>query len=125
MTQKEKLMELIIDAKRTGPETGSFTEYLADYLLENGVIVPPVKVGDTVYALNRANMPQQMVFDTVDLRCTCEQEDYCMCGSLCCDAEHNICQHRFMNDFSDFGKTVFVTREEAERALKERGVGDA
>lgn len=29
----DKLIEMIIDAKRNDPETGSFTEFLADYLL--------------------------------------------------------------------------------------------
>lgn len=36
---REQLMTLIIDAKRTDPETGSFTEYLVDYLIANGVTV--------------------------------------------------------------------------------------
>ena len=39
MDVREKLVELIIDAKRTDPETGSFTEYLADHLISNGVTV--------------------------------------------------------------------------------------
>ena len=39
MDVKEKLVDLIIDAKRTDPETGSFTEYLADHLIANGVTV--------------------------------------------------------------------------------------
>ena len=39
MDVREKLIGLIIDAKRTDPETGSFTEYLADYLISNGVTV--------------------------------------------------------------------------------------
>ena len=39
MDVREKLIDLIIDAKRTDPETGSFTEYLADYLINNGVTV--------------------------------------------------------------------------------------
>lgn len=39
MDVREKLIDLIIDAKRTDPETGSFTEYLADYLVSNGVTV--------------------------------------------------------------------------------------
>ena len=46
MNVREKLVDLIIDAKRTDPETGSFTEYLADYLINNGVTVQewiPVK----------------------------------------------------------------------------------
>ena len=39
MDVREKLIDLIIDAKRTDPETGSFTEYLADHLISNGVTV--------------------------------------------------------------------------------------
>ncbi len=39
MDVREKLVDLIIDAKRTDPETGSFTEYLADHLISNGVTV--------------------------------------------------------------------------------------
>ena len=39
MDVREKLLDLIIDAKRTDPETGSFTEYLADHLIANGVTV--------------------------------------------------------------------------------------
>lgn len=40
MTEREKLMDLIINAKRTDPETGSFAEWLADFLLGYGVVVP-------------------------------------------------------------------------------------
>ena len=46
MDVREKLLDLIIDAKRTDPETGSFAEYLADHLIANGVTVQewiPVK----------------------------------------------------------------------------------
>ena len=39
MDVREKLIDLIIDAKRTDPETGSFTEYLVDYFINNGVTV--------------------------------------------------------------------------------------
>ena len=39
MDVREKLVDLIIDAKRTDPETGSFAEYLADHLIGNGVTV--------------------------------------------------------------------------------------
>ena len=47
MNVREKLIGLIIDAKRTDPETGSFTEYLADYLITNGVTVQ--ECGEWVY----------------------------------------------------------------------------
>ena len=39
MDVREKLIDLIIDAKRTDPEADSFTEYLADFLINNGVTV--------------------------------------------------------------------------------------
>ena len=39
MPDRERLMDLMIEAKKSDPETGSFTDYLADYLLEHGVIV--------------------------------------------------------------------------------------
>ena len=39
MADREKLIDLIVGAKRTDPETGSFTEYLADYLISHGVTV--------------------------------------------------------------------------------------
>lgn len=39
MDVREKMIDLIIDAKRTDPKAGSFTEYLADCLINNGVTV--------------------------------------------------------------------------------------
>ena len=50
---RERLIDLMIEAKKTEPETGSFTDYLADYLLEHGVIVLPCKVGDTYYTVQK------------------------------------------------------------------------
>ena len=40
MTEREKMIDLIINAKRTDPETESCTEYLADFLLGYGVKLP-------------------------------------------------------------------------------------
>lgn len=37
---RQTLIDLIIDAKRTDPETGSFTEWLADYLSEHLPTLP-------------------------------------------------------------------------------------
>lgn len=80
------------------------SNYLTDYLLANGVIVPPCKVGDTVY-----------------------YETYTNNGSTSIGVQpHKIIAHRLIMvtesncliaDF-EIGKTVFLTREEAERALK-------
>ena len=103
MTDRERLIDLIIEAKRTDPETGSFTEYLADYLISNGVIVPPCKVGDTVYHLYpkqgiKANKVKRIQVGTY--------------GMMIAD-RNGV----FRDD--EINKTVFLTREEAENALKE------
>lgn len=38
---KETMLSLIIDAKRTDPETGSFAEWLAEYLTEKFPTLSP------------------------------------------------------------------------------------
>ena len=104
MTDRERLIDLMIDAKRTEPETGSFTEYLADYLLKQGVIVLPCKVGDKVYRSSDCLGVVQFVIISFNIY---ESEMFFT------DDSENIIY------LSDIGKTVFLTREEAERALKE------
>ena len=66
MTQKEKLVELIAEGRMCPVDGNPFEEEgclqckyiedkncdltrLADYLLENGVIVPPCKIGDKIW----------------------------------------------------------------------------
>ena len=91
---RERLIDFMIEAKRTEPETGSFTEYLADYLLEHGVIVLPCKVGDTLYC-ESAIKGHITYLKAPDLEWIFENKEI-------------------------FGKEIFTTRKEAERALKER-----
>ena len=93
MTDRERLIDFMIDAKRTEPETGSFTDYLADYLLEHGVIVLPCKAGDTLYC-ESAIKGHITYLKAPDLEWIFENREI-------------------------FGKEIFLTREEAERALKE------
>ena len=58
---KQKILDLIIAAKRTDQETGSFAEWLAEYLAANGVTVQewiPVeertpKEGEKVLCINK------------------------------------------------------------------------
>ena len=42
MIDKQTMLNLIVDAKRTEPETGSFAEWLAEYLVEHlPTLTPP------------------------------------------------------------------------------------
>ena len=75
MTDRERLIDLMIDAKRTDPETGSFTEYLADYLLEHGVIVPPCKAGDMVYMVTTLQK-EELIFENIIKRVVYDAGDF-------------------------------------------------
>lgn len=45
MTDVERILELIIDAKREDPEVAPFSEHLAMYLVSHGVTIRPVAPG--------------------------------------------------------------------------------
>lgn len=48
---KEAMLSLIIDAKRTDPETGSFAEWLAEYLTEKFPTLSPLNEPLTIQQL--------------------------------------------------------------------------
>jgi hypothetical protein len=52
MNERERLIEKLYEWGNKEND-GVRAESIADYLLEKGVIVPPVKVGDTVYGISR------------------------------------------------------------------------
>ena len=117
---RERLIDLMIDAKRTEPETGSFTEYLADYLLEHGVTVTPCKVGDTVYIPWHWNNKNGIAFAEVEeIKIYDSNNHYMFLIDLQSDDEEFNQSFGGWKIGKSIGKTVFLTREEAERALKE------
>lgn len=81
---------------------------IADHLRANGVIAPPCKVGDTVYAI--ACWHGRYVIRDVEV-----------CNYTIFENDWKIVD--LYGDYwsaNNFGKTFFRTREEAERALKEK-----
>ncbi|GEM_PF-6852033 len=59
--QRDKLIEIIVNAKQAEPDTRRFTEFLADFLLGYGVFVP-----DDGYDIDRL---QELVEADKDGRC--------------------------------------------------------
>ena len=136
MTERERLIELLMQGDIAAAKQGVFNccmcrreaETIADYLLENGVIVPPVKMGDIVYI---DNAPHNVVHITI------EEDGISYCAKYDCDeyecckecpfakeisfGEVIMCEGNEYHEFtaSDIGKTVFLTREVAEKALEE------
>lgn len=82
-------------------------ESIADILLANGVVVIPCKVGTEVYLSDYIDKHHRL-------------KEYKFIGNkiavvIECWEFQGTCT-RWLDDF---GKTIFLTREEAERALKE------
>lgn len=91
-------------------------ERYADHLLANGVIVPPCKVGDTVWYLNRyhsISMLKDAVYEAKVVRVYVEKENT-LCLSIQIKNEWGTTEFPHI---TEIGKTVFLTKEEAERAL--------
>lgn len=95
---------------------------LADYedAEEQGLLVRlPCNVGDSLYVLDRDRKPREMILDKPDIRCHCAKEDN-LCMATCDSPSAGICAYRLKNDGSDFGKTIFLKREAAKQALREK-----
>lgn len=104
---RDKLKALIDDLGIDLILTEAEKQHIADYLFNSGVIVPPCKVGDTVYQTDSCRVYQSEI-------------DY-------------IEVHGFVTIFyadgvafdeRAIGDSIFLSREEAEKALAERRATD-
>lgn len=122
--QRERLVELLEEAREKSREyfrsaikkslaekkrfnsktdVRSYIDVEADYLLANGVIVPPVKYGDKLYVITEVS---KTIVETIVIGVWIYEESFTVLT-----IHGNI-----LND--SFGKTVFLTKEEAEEALE-------
>lgn len=90
---------------------------LAEAYKDGRLVVLPCKVGDTLWVTGRDNVPRGMELEAPDIRAVCTDEDN-LCMSTCNRKPDGFCVYRLRNDGADVGKTVFLTREEAEKALE-------
>lgn len=90
---------------------------LAEADKDGRLVVLPCKVGGTLWVTGRDNVPREMELEAPDIRAVCTDEDN-LCMSTCNRKPDGFCAYRLRNDGADIGKTVFLTREEAEAALE-------
>lgn len=127
---RDKLIKLIREvpiADKTYPE---YVEALADKLLDNGVILPPCKVGDTVYCIERkiireclVEMVKSLTFENVtrffvEAECEIENPFY---------SDGRKIKHGIMAVWEiEWGSwyRAFLTREEAATALAKMKGGE-
>lgn len=81
------------------------------------VVVLPCKVGEKLWVIGRDNVPREMELEAPDIRAICTDEDN-LCMSMRNRKPDGFCAYRLRNDGADICKTVFLTREEAEKALE-------
>lgn len=130
MTERERLIELLCKIECEGEDRRDngctfrqdsrcniiqkldmcMIKTIADHLLANGVIVPPVKIGQTVYSIEPC-ISQVFVGEVYEIF----QRRY---GMVCRSSRKGYYSLAFPAD--SVGKTVFLTREEAEKALEKR-----
>ncbi len=121
MTELERMMCLILslgDALLKKQDILSWPsdkklEFVAKYLLKNGVILPPCKVGQTVYFMHDDEISEAKVISIeinlyTNPRLWISLEYY--------SPIFGTCEYKSRVDLM-LGKTVFLTREEAEAAL--------
>ena len=107
---RDRLIELLVGADDKVLSIPYVSEdgmvAIADYLLANGVIVPPCKVGDTVYCVRTVKV--------------LESDDRSRASFMTvCREEKRVSPVIFeLSMIDSIGKTVFLTKEEAEQALK-------
>lgn len=94
---------------------GDYAEEMADYLLDNGVIVPPCKVGDTVYVLGDEYFWEAEIIG------------YSVMTSKWNRREYEVVQFFYKGEekvnsmfVEKIGKEMFLSKAEAEYALKNR-----
>lgn len=123
---RDRLIELL--QKSGASFERALPEEIADYLLDNGLIVPPCKVGDIVYAqhwhwgtyLKGDIMPYQITNITIAQNkkgiWTKKYRAMEIQNGKTIDWQLNF-------EFDEIGDTVFLTQEEAEKSLAERREG--
>lgn len=113
MTERERLIALLRETfdytRGTCIDFDEAVEINADYLLANGVIVPPCKVGDTLYLPISHRV---IAYEVSKIKYD---------GDLLKIVTHNKLSGMQRTIWSmDVGQTIFLSRGDAEKALKER-----
>lgn len=119
MTERERLYELIVDAENKfysetpcGTDTARI-EKVVDHLLENGVILPPCKVGQTVYFLHYDELCEAKV---ISMEINLYTNPQLWLSLEYYSPMFGTYQYKSRVDLL-LGKLLFFTREEAEAAI--------
>lgn len=119
MNDRDRLIELLEQhcllrtdyLECTASEGTKCSACLADHLISNGVIVPPCKVGEKIYMLVTRKTHSFMLEKGKGMMKVKNQHTFIK--------PTRLTKLNFFKVLDDFGKTAFLTREEAEAKLRE------
>ncbi len=116
MTDRDRLIKLLEDTLHEWEcDVQSKTlSQIAEHLIENGVIVPPCKVGDNVYWINRVKKEIE-----TDLVIAIHQYENGL--SIATSTIGSKCTSTY--GLNRFLEIMHFTKEQAEQALKEQNNG--
>ena len=116
---RDRLIELLDECRGIDGIGMELVEKQAGHLLDNGVIVLPCKVGDTVYHIVDMDNPARIMLESevIDISIT-ETKIKFQTRTF----KKYLYRYGFY-EIGDFGKTIFLTKEQAEKALAEAANG--
>ena len=121
---KCKILNLIKEAesnfKRTGKAILDIENYVAEYLVANGVMAPPCKVGDTVYIIENRDM-----LNIDPSVCSVTDDEIYEMGYGRTQSGELKWLFLLLETGEDFyddevGKTVFLSKDEAEKVFSSK-----
>ena len=122
--ERKRLIELLEEAKAmeaSGIDCKVTDEYIADYILADGWMRPPCKVGQTVYRIVKMStgvtakiraIRKEGKTTGVIKPCDPTIKQFIRCVT--------VTKNNFIDCCENFGKTVFFSEAEAKYALKNR-----
>ena len=113
---RDRLIELLNECRAIEGCGLDLVEKQADHLLANGFIVPPCKVGQTIFfyacVCDEEGEEKFDILEGEAISFSIQKEGlFAYCRYKCGLTYWHLVE-------KDFGKTVFLTRAEAERALE-------
>ena len=139
VTEKERVIDMrdrlieLLESTPTDFDGRRNVVTIAEHLIKNGVIVPPCNVGDTVYVIDLFDFEPckkngnngdvcPHLYAEYGVGYECRKQRYGEKPFSCAEIKPVKIEDisEIFNYWNCFGKTVFLTREEAEQALKER-----
>lgn len=127
----DKLTDLLVAAKREGSERAQ-----AEYLINEGIVIPPCKIGSIVYVITIKRpcsacgfctdfchkdctfsdrhdlVVKRAIVSSIEIAERCEVH-------MVIEGDETVREYKYICRFEDFGKTVFKTEEQANIKLKE------